>query len=284
MMDYDIAIAYRIYPKISKIPAAFPDNKYELSHLCLSSLKESLGSLKVKIWVLLDNCPEEYEKLFKVYFSEAELQLVRLSGIGNQATFDMQIKILLEQEYSKCIYFAEDDYFYLPNQFESMLTLIKDNSDVDFISPYDHLDYYTSDLHQQKEDIKMFGGKHWRTAGSTCMTFLTTKETLAATQDIFRSYVKGNYDASLWMSLTKSKVFDFGSIYKYYFEDRFLFDVVKMAWQFSRHQILFGKKYSLWIPIPSAATHMESQYLAPTIDWGQLLAQKISENHSLVNK
>lgn len=56
---YDLAVAYRIYPKVSKPARSLPfgDDKYQLSEACLKSFKESLGSLRVKLWALLDGCP-----------------------------------------------------------------------------------------------------------------------------------------------------------------------------------------------------------------------------------
>ena len=62
--QYDVAVAYRIYPKVSRAPPVFADDKYQLSELCLKSFRDSLGSLKVKMFVLLDNCPPSYEDLF----------------------------------------------------------------------------------------------------------------------------------------------------------------------------------------------------------------------------
>jgi len=90
--EYDVAVAYRIYPKVSRVPPVFPNDKYKLSELCLKSFKDSLGSLKVKMFVLLDNCPPSYEDLFKRYFDEQDLEFIRLNGVGNRATFDMQIE------------------------------------------------------------------------------------------------------------------------------------------------------------------------------------------------
>ncbi len=139
---YDLAIAYRIFPGVSKTPPIFQNNKYKLAHLCLKSFKESLGSLNAKIYVLLDNCPPEYEDLFQRYFEKEDLEIIRLKGIGNQATFKLQLEILLKQSYSEIVYFAEDDYFYFPKQFEKMIHFLKRNGDVDFVTPYDHLDYY----------------------------------------------------------------------------------------------------------------------------------------------
>jgi hypothetical protein len=282
MKNYDVAVAYRIYPKVSKVPLVFKDSKYDLAKLCLKSFKDSIGSLKVKIFALLDNCPPEYEALFLEYFDEEDLNLIRLDGIGNLSTFSMQIKLLLEQTYSQLIYFAEDDYFYLPNQFESMVKLLQENSDrnVHFITPYDHLDFYTLDLHAHQVEVQFANNKHWKTGSSTCLTFLTTKEILQETKDIFLTYSKGNYDASLWLSLTKYKIFSISDIVKYYFNNRFLFDLIKRAYFHSWKQILFGKVWKLWSPIPSIATHMESNYLAPGINWQNVINQTIHENQS----
>jgi hypothetical protein len=44
----DLAIAYWIYPGVSKVSAVFADDKLTLSTLCLQSFKKALGPLKVK--------------------------------------------------------------------------------------------------------------------------------------------------------------------------------------------------------------------------------------------
>ncbi len=137
MSGYDISIAYRIYPKVA--PAAlglpFSDDKLRLSEICLRSLKESLGSLRAKVWVLLDKCPEEYADLFLKYFPPDDVVLMPLAGAGNQATFGKQIDILLQQTDSEFVYFAEDDYVYLPDQFSGMLDFLRAYRDADFVSP-----------------------------------------------------------------------------------------------------------------------------------------------------
>lgn len=55
---YDLAVAYRIYPQVSKVPPVFSQDKYKLSEFCLKSFKNSLGDLRAKIIVLLDGCPQ----------------------------------------------------------------------------------------------------------------------------------------------------------------------------------------------------------------------------------
>lgn len=108
---HDLAAVYRVYPKVSKpaIGLPFGDNKLQLTEMCLRSFCQSLGDLKVKIWVWLDGCPDEYAELFRRSFDANDLVLRPLPGTGNHATFKMQIKILLEQQDSEFVYFAEDE-------------------------------------------------------------------------------------------------------------------------------------------------------------------------------
>ena len=268
--NYDLCVAYRIYPNISKKPVIYQDNKYNLSELSLLSFKKSLGRLKTKLFVLLDNCPIQYEQLFQKYFSNQDLEIVKLDGIGNIGTFNMQIDVLLDQNYSQTIYLAEDDYFYFPNQFKLMCDFFKYYKDVHFISPYDHPDYYQLNIHKNYSEIRTFEKKHWRTGNSTCLTFLTTKEVLEKTEKIFRSYTKGNFDSSIWMSLTKSNLKNIFKIPYFIRKDPIYISSITKAWFFCWQQILFGKRWKLWVPIPTIATHLESSGLSPTIDWSTI--------------
>src|SRR5438552_10118247 len=168
--QYDLAVAYRVYPVVSKPARGLPfgDDKYILSEVCLKSFKESLGTLRAKIWVLLDSCPNEYEALFRRYADPDDLVIVRLDKVGNRATFAKQIDILVEQGDADVVYFAEDDYFYLPGQFREMLDFLTAHDDVDFVSPHDHPDCYKLDLHRGPKWLRTHGSHHWRSAASTC--------------------------------------------------------------------------------------------------------------------
>src|ERR1700732_3498377 len=97
---YDLAVAYRIYPKVADAASSFQcgDDKLRISELCLRSFKDSLKNLRVKVWVLLDGCPDGYANLFRKYFETEDLVLIPLPGLGNQATFAKQIDILLQQD------------------------------------------------------------------------------------------------------------------------------------------------------------------------------------------
>lgn len=290
-MDYDLAIAYRICPKISNESAMYHNNKLKLAEFCLRSLVKSLGALNPKVYVLLDRCPPEFDALFSRYFPEKSLEFIRAPGIGNQKTFKLQLKILLEQNHSEYVYFAEDDYFYLPGQFHFMLDFMHQRKDVDFVTPYDHLDYYAgAGWHDHPRQLTVSGGKHWVTVSSTCLTFLTKKSVLNETKEVFNTYsLGGTSEGHCWLSLTKEKLGDFaardnGSLASTLinttmpdsYSDTAL--MVANAWRFCAKQILFGRKYKLWSPLPTIATHMEKRFLSPVIDWQNVFKENLLED------
>lgn len=276
MRNYDLAVAYRIYPKVAKPAQGLPycDYKPLLSEICLRSFKESLGNLRVKLWVLLDGCSTEYEAIFRKYFHAEDLTLIPLACVGNQETFGKQIKILLEQNESDLVYFAEDDYVYLPRRFSTLIAYLRDHQDVHFISPYDHPDCYTQDIHRYPKWIRVYAGHHWRTAASTCLTFLTRKETLRENAAIFRTYCRRNHDCSLWLSLTKHSLFNPVRFFRYLFEQPSFTKIVAKAWLYCWPQILFGPTMKLWVPVPGIATHLDAKALSPAIGWFEVLKQQ----------
>jgi len=267
--SYDLAVAYRIYPRVSKIPAMFPEDKAQLARLCLRSFRAALGTVRAKMFVLLDDCPPEFEGFFTECFASSDLGLIRFGGIGNRATFARQIEILLNQDFADAVYFAEDDYFYLPGQFGTMLNFLRDCPDADFISPYDHPDYYSLPLHGGRQLTRTHANRRWRTAASTCLTFITTKRMLGQTRRVFQSYVHGNLDVCLWLSLTKQAVLDPSVTWRCFRENSALSKFVAGSWVYGWPQILAGKRRKLWVPSPSIATHMEQTFLAPGIDWNR---------------
>ena len=270
---YDLAVAYRIYPSVSKpaLGLPFDQDKYRQSEVCLRSFKQSLGSLRVKMWALLDGCPDDYETMFRRYVDAEDLVLIRLPRVGNQRTFSMQIDILLKQDDCSIVYFAEDDYFYLPDQLPAAIAYLTESDGVDFVSPYDHLDCYTMHLHKHPNWIRVHRSHHWRTAASTCLTFLTTKEKLKKCERVFRSFCSGNEDSSLWLSLTKYRVFNFVALLCSLREGGIAWKSIVKSWIFCWRQIAFGRRFRLWVPVPAIATHLDVRALSPTIDWAELM-------------
>lgn len=274
---YDLAVAYRIYPALSKTPAPiFNDSKYELARLCLKSFKAALGDLKVKLWVILDNCPAEYEKLFTALWEPEDLVLLRFEGLGNQKTFGKQVELLTEQDDSEFVYLAEDDYFYLREKFHLALDLLKHNPDVDFCSLADHPDLHRDEFHQHKMRLKVEQDQVWRTANGTTCTFLTRKSTLQQARRTFLSYTKitrWNVDACMWLSLTKHHVFNVFDLATQPLIFPYRGASLLFAWLLNWRQILFGQRYKLFMPVPSLAAHMDATRMPPYIQWEKEFAR-----------
>jgi hypothetical protein len=274
----DLAVAYRIYPGVSKSPAFFPDDKFKLSEMCLHSFKRALGGLRVKIWALLDGCPPEYEALFRETFQSDDLEILSLNQIDNAATFSLQIDLLAGQADAPYVYFAEDDYFYLPDALEEMLTFMRKHRDADFVTPYDHPDSYNTSSRFERHLVKPFGDRYWRTASSTCLTFLTSRENLVRTKAMFRTYSKGNMDCPVWLALTqKHELMD----PRVHWHDTFRLKTWAKTWRWGYRALLFGRRYRLWTPLPALATHMESSCLSPLIDWQTVFRNSQHESRPL---
>lgn len=270
---YDIAVAYRVSPGLSKMASGLAEDKFQLAETCLRSFRDSMGSLRPKLWAILDSCPGEYEDLFIRYFDRNDVEFVHLTKAGNAATLQMQIDLLCNQTESEVVYLAEDDYLYLPDQFPSAVSFLTVNHDVDFVTCYDHPDYYRLDLVNRRSRVRTRAERHWRTVPTTCLTFLTTKATLKDVAHAFSTFSMRNYDSSIWLSLTKDGVFNLLLAFKYLLARDPLWKVPAKAWRFGWKRILFGRKRQLWAPLPTISTHMVADGLAPAVNWKKLLRE-----------
>jgi hypothetical protein len=279
MKRYDLAVAYRIYPKVSKPARSLPfgDDKLRQAEICLRSFRNSLGSLRVKIWAILDGCPREYRSLFERYFSSKDLSIVELDAVGNQATFAKQLDILLSQADADVVYLAEDDYLYLPERFPLMLRFLLGARGAEFVTPYDHPDCYRPESQQQLDQVAVFGDRHWRTTASTCLTFLARKSTLATYERALRTYSAGNSDCAMWLSVTKKRVFAPAVFTRRLFgREPYRKEILK-AWFFGWRQIVFGRGARLWVPLPGLATHLAVDFFSPCVDFLSLMQGEIAE-------
>ncbi|MGH7977767.1 MAG: glycosyltransferase family 2 protein [Limisphaerales bacterium] len=263
---YDLAICYRIYPGLSGSPIFGFKEKLPLLRLNLETFKDSLGTLRVKIWVLLDNCPPPYADLMKIIFPEADMEIVSLGGEGNGATFRRQVDILSAQTDSDLVYFAEDDYLYLPGSLQRMVQFMRTQADADFATPYDHPDSRDKFIHRIRTEEIPVDGWRWRKVVSTCLTFMARKKAVLDSKPVFNTYNK-NPDLALWMALTKRRVYNPWSWVRSIGDGLFFSASHALAWRYAWRQILFGKRRTLWSPLPPLATHMEMSGLAPGVDW-----------------
>lgn len=135
---------------------------------------------------------------------------------------------------NELIYILENDYIHAPNWIENVANLFEGNIDFDYISLYDHADKYlgrpgfSEKYKNLKSRIFATSSCHWRTAPSSCASFLVHP-------GIFFS------DYFLWQSRLT---------------DRRIYAILK---------ILKGRV--LLTPIPGLSTHCMSDYLSPCVDW-----------------
>jgi hypothetical protein len=260
----DLAIAYRVYPRVSPTPALYPDNKFKLVEACLGSFKRALGSLRIKMWVLLDGCPPFYEELFRANFREEEIEVIHLDSVGNEATFAMQVDLLSSQTVADLVYFAEDDYFYLPGAMVELVEFARKGGAVDFITPYDHPDRYENSTRTQRSLVSNFGGRHWRTTSSTCLTFLAVRTALVMNRSLFKAFRCGDDDCAIWQAVTEgSSLFNF----RVHAATSLRIKIWIKTWLYGYKRIMFRRPCQLWSPLPSVATHMALPLLAPAVDW-----------------
>jgi hypothetical protein len=270
---FDLAVCYRVYPGVSRDPIFGFKEKLPLFRLNLETFKESLGDLKIKLWVLLDNCPPAYADLLKSLFPETPMELIPLDGEGNGATFLRQVDILTAQTDADLIYFAEDDYLYLPRSLERTVNFMRRHPEADFVTPYDHADFHSKFIHRFCSPEIFEDGCRWRTVASTCLTFMGRRQALAESASVFRTYNR-NSDLAIWMALTKKRVCNPWSWIRSCGDGLYFPASHALAWRHAWRQILFGKRRTLWSPTPALITHMENSGLAPGVDWEKIFGAR----------
>lgn len=270
---YDLAVCYRIYPGVSGSPIFGFTEKLPLLRLNLETFKESLGSLKIKLWVLLDKCPPMYSHLLKEIFPETAMETIPLAGEGNGATFQRQVDLLSAQTDADLVYFAEDDYLYLPGSLERTVKFMRAHPSADFAAPYDHADSHSKFIHRFQTSEIIDDSCRWRQVASTCLTFMARKDTLDESVPVFRTYNR-NPDLAMWLALTKVRVCNPWSWVRSVGDGLFFSAAHALAWRYAWRQILFGKKQTLWSPTPTLITHMDINGMAVGVNWKEMFGPR----------
>lgn len=271
--QYDLAVCYRIYPGVSGSPIFGFKQKPPLLRLNLETFRESLGDLKIKLWVLLDKCPGFYRDMLEEIFSGIKMEIIPLGGEGNGPTFRRQMEILSTQTDSNLVYVAEDDYLYLPGSLQQAVAFMCNHPDADFATLYDHPDIHDKFIHRFRANEIAEGDHRWHNIVSTCLTFMARKQALVDSLAVFKTYNK-NPDLALWMALTKIRVRNPWSWIRSAGDGLFFSVSHALAWRYAWRHIIFGKRRTLWAPVPTLATHMETRGLAPGVDWSGIFGTR----------
>ena len=140
---------------------------------------------------------------------------------------------------NELIYFVENDYLHTTNSKKNLIDAF--NFNVHYVSLYDHPDSYSNlknlidfrqALDNPSKNVLLGKYSHWITAASTTCTFAVKKKTLMQDYEYFKKMCKRDVprDQKIFTQLT-------------------------------------NKGRLLITPIPSLSTHIETNYLAPLVNW-----------------
>ncbi|HQE12309.1 MAG TPA: hypothetical protein PLQ78_06150 [Flavipsychrobacter sp.] len=251
-------VYYRISDKGNPKEKLSNASKYS----CLTNAIKEFGNHN--FYIIADNC------------NEATISFICSQGIeyeetslGNSGSFLFLLnKILQERKDQDQIYLLEDDYLHRQGAKE---VLEEGLSIAHYVTLYDHPDKYWSAKDKgnpfngstlQKSRIYVGNKVHWREANSTTMTFACTVATLKSDAAIWKRHCRGKLprDFCAFIEITQRGIFG-APVFSFLPRH-----VVALAFLFKR-TFSFRKPKRLISSIPAYATHAETKWLSPIVDW-----------------
>ena len=213
--------------------------EYVNNESCLKNFVSVFGNQNLHI--IADNCSEDTLKMITKYVHPNRIENV---SIGHGAgTFNLALDMALGYDDDEIVYFVENDYLHKEGSDKILVEGLQLGAP--FISLYDHPDKY---LEPSKggnpyceggaEDTRVYLSKscHWKITNATTMTFASTVSTLKGTESTLRKWTNmGHYPQDFKMFLD-----------------------------------LRDKGELLLTPLPGYATHGETAWLTPLIDWSKV--------------
>jgi hypothetical protein len=173
----------------------------------------------------------------------------QLSGVGNSKSYLVCVSHVVHGRVSDdaIVHICEDDYLYLATALKTLQDAGPEIGERTYVTLYDHPDRYRrSDDLPVPGNVAQFGGVAWRRVESTNMTYATMAGTLRRDyrlHRLFSAHTSYPHDREMWRTIQGLGV--------------------RRPMRWLRSRALFGA-------FPSLATHVESEQLAPGIDWAQL--------------
>jgi hypothetical protein len=210
--------------------------------LAFQSFLLSWRQLPSRRLIIAINGPSMPAELLRLYERYAD-DVRHIAEPGNKHTYRIALDWVDEAERGDLIYLAEDDYLYQTSAFPQLVTAAERFPDVDYFTLYDHLDRYTraDDAHLgRREFIRIAGDRHWRVAESTCSTYAARASTLKRDRRVLQALCyTGRIRDRLGWRITQG--------------------IGWWWWKLPKRHLVS--------PMPSLATHMESEMVAPNVDW-----------------
>jgi len=215
----------------------------------LETIKSDVSGNNVNLTVMYDGTIEDLQEDFISKYLNMDLgiklQLIKAGTDLNSFLITLHLANHSIQNENDLIYILENDYLHQNDWISKVYELYDLNLDLDFdfISLYDHNDKYIYDAYRNLESrIIATPSHHWRSAPSTCASFILSKLKLNSDIDIFTS-----------------------GLTDYYFFNK----------------LILERNRTLLTPIPGLATHSMQGYLSPTINWEQI-SEHANNNKEMV--
>ena len=209
---------------------------------CLENALSVFG--REHFFIRADHCSDDTLQMLDEFGLKPDV-----SQLGNAGSWLASARQALSDEFKDfALYFAEDDYLYLP---DSGSIILDGLSRADYVSLYDHPDKYQEGPNpfadEQGEPCRVLPGKwcHWKTSNSTTMTFAvkqqTFKEDFAVWERHCMAGFPNDFEAFLELQGTDS------------WENR-----------------IRANKRKLITSLPAWSTHTETEWLSPIRKWTEL--------------
>jgi hypothetical protein len=239
--------------------------------ICLQNAIQEFGQKNFHI--IADNCSKETVEFIKTYANNNKGKIFfEETSLGNSASFLYMVNLILQKHNSDdYVYLIEDDYIHRPG---SRKVLLEGLEIADYVTLYDHPDKYWLESDNgnpfnykqfQKTRIYVTKSAHWRETNSATMTFACSVKTLQDDHNIWIEYNQECIpdDFHAFMKITQNSFFYMIS---------FLLQRRKKAFFVLLNNFLTRKKTKkLLSVIPSYATHAETAWIAPVVQWDLFL-------------
>ncbi|MFN7835478.1 MAG: hypothetical protein ACK5NY_06795 [Burkholderiaceae bacterium] len=200
----------------------------------LQTIRLDPRGAQVKITIVYDGSTDDFMSDFVAgYYANQEygIQLQFIQGGSDKNSFLITLAMARGAAVpgTDIIYLLENDYMHAPGWVSKVLELYDTGLSFDIVSLYDHADKYMAAMYPTlTAQIVHTRTHHWRTAPSTCASFMLEKSKFDRDYDVLAA-----------------------GLTDYYF--------------FSR---LVGERGRILLtPLPGLATHSMEGYLSPAVEW-----------------
>jgi hypothetical protein len=206
-------------------------------NLLSTIIADPLGS-RVELTLVFDGTEADFLDDFSSrYFANKDygikLQFIKGGSDRNSSLISLHMANTADMPDDDLIYILENDYLHQPGWVSKVFELYSSGIVFDYVSLYDHRDKYFLDIYKElTAKIFVSHSHHWRTAPSTCASFVMSKKVL---REEYETHIAGIPDYFLFGKLTNEQ------------------------------------KRILLTPIPGLATHCMEGYLSPVIDWTKVI-------------